>query len=304
MQEGQTYHRIDGLPQALAAHAVWGIMPLYLLLVHSVPSLEFVAWRIIFTLPLCLAVIAWRGQFAEIREALRERRTLFALLCSSLTIGINWVLYVIAIQTGHIYAASLGYYILPLSMMLLGLIVLRERLNRVQWLAVLLAAIGVGLLAAGAVGTLLFSVSIAITFGTYGLIRKMVNVGSIPGLTIETLLLYIPAIGIVSWYAMQTPGSSMTQNIGLSASIMLGGPMTAVPLMLFTVAARRMNYSTIGFLQFLSPTIVFLIGLLWFQEAMKLAQLVCFVLIWLAMALFVWNLFGGRTATVASDPRA
>jgi chloramphenicol-sensitive protein RarD len=270
-------------------------MPLYLVLVRSVPSIEFVAWRIIFTLPLCLAVIAWQGQTSEIRGALRDKRTLLALFCSSLAIGANWVLYVVAIQTDHIYAASLGYYILPLSMMLLGLVVLREKLNRIEWIAVLLAGLGVGLLAAGAVETLLFSVSIAVTFGIYGLIRKMVNVGSIAGLTIETLLLYIPATGIVAWYAMQPSGSSMAQDIGLSASIMLGGPMTAVPLMLFTVAARRMNYTTIGFLQFLSPTIVFLLGLLWFQESLKPAQLGCFVLIWLAMALFIWNLFGGKS---------
>jgi chloramphenicol-sensitive protein RarD len=284
----------------VAAHAVWGIMPLYLLLVRRVPSLEFVAWRIIFTLPVCLAVIAWQGHSGEIRAALRDKRTQLALMCSSLTIGANWLLYVIAIQTDHIYAASLGYYILPLSMMLLGLVVLREKLSRIEWIAVVLAAIGVGLLAAGAVGTLLFSVSIAITFGVYGLIRKMVNVGAISGLTIETLLLYIPAIGIVAWYALQPGGSSMAKDIGLSAAIMLGGPMTAVPLMLFTVAARRMNYSTIGFLQFLSPTIVFLLGLFWFQESLKPAQLGCFMLIWLAMALFIWNLFSAKPRPQAS----
>lgn len=279
-------------------------MPLYLVLVRSVPSIEFVAWRIIFTLPVCLAVIAWQGQTGEIRAALRDSRTLLALICSSLTIGANWLLYVVAIQTDHIYAASLGYYILPLSMMLLGLVVLREKLNRIEWFAVFLAAIGVGLLAAGAVGTLLFSISIAITFGLYGLIRKMVSIGSISGMTIETLLLYIPAIGVVIWYALQPAGSSMTKDLALSASIMLGGPMTAVPLMLFTVAARRMNYSTIGFLQFLSPTIVFLLGLFWFQESLKPAQLGCFTLIWLAMTLFIWNLLRGKSRPPAPSAPA
>ena len=291
----QTQHpRIDGLPYALGAHAIWGLMPLYLVLVKQVPSFEFVAWRIIFTLPLCLAILAWRKQGAEILRAFADRRSILALLGSSAMIGINWVLYVVAIQTDHVYAASLGYYILPLTMMLLGLVVLRERMTRLQWGAVALAAVGVGLLALGALSTLWFSMTIAVTFGIYGLIRKMVNVGPLAGLTVETLLLYIPAIAIVGWYALQDSGSSMAHSPGLAASIAMGGPMTAVPLILFATAARRMDYTVVGFLQFLSPTVVFLLGLFYFREELKPAQLGCFVLIWAAMVLFIWNLFGRR----------
>ena len=176
-------------------------------------------------------------------------------------------------------------------MMLLGLLVLKERLSGAQWGAVALATVGVGLLAAGALSTLLFSLTMAVTFGLYGLIRKTVNVGPIAGLMVETLLLIVPALGVVIWYAAQPSGSSMTQGWGLAAAIALGGPMTAVPLMLFATAARRMDYTLIGFLQFLSPTIVFLLGLFWFHEELKPAQLGCFVMIWAAMALFVWDLF-------------
>ncbi|WP_336978208.1 EamA family transporter RarD [Altererythrobacter fulvus] len=289
--DSQHPHRIDGLAFALGSHAIWGIMPLYLGLVHDVPSIEFVAWRIIFTLPLCAAVIAWRGQWGELRAAFSQRKSVLALLGSSAMIGINWVLYVVAIQTDHVYAASLGYYILPLVMMLLGLLVLKERLSGPQWGAVALAAVGVALLAAGALSTLLFSLTMAVTFGLYGLIRKTVNVGPITGLMVETLLLILPAIAIAGYYAAQPAGSSMAQGWGLAGAIALGGPMTAVPLMLFATAARRMDYTLIGFLQFLSPTIVFLLGLFWFHEELKPAQLGCFVLIWAAMALFVWDLF-------------
>lgn len=294
----QTASQMGGLPYALGSHAIWGTMPLYLVLVHAVPPIEFVAWRIIWTLPFCLAVLIWRRQWREIRTAFADGKSILALLASSALIAINWVLYVVAIQTDHVYAASLGYYILPLVMMVLGLVVLRERLTGPQWGAVALAAIGVGLLAAGALTTLLFSLTMAITFGIYGLIRKMVNVGALAGLTIETLLLVLPAIGVASWYAAQPEGSSMNQGLGLAAAIALGGPMTAIPLMLFAVAARRMDYTLVGFLQFLSPTIVFLLGLLYFKEDLKPAQLGCFVLIWEAMALFVWDLLRRRRSKV------
>jgi chloramphenicol-sensitive protein RarD len=294
MSDSQQQTSLDGLPYALVSHAVWGIMPLYLVLARAVPSLEFVAWRIIFTLPICFVILVWRKQGAEILEALSDRKSLLALLGSSLMIGINWVLYVVAIQTDHVYAASLGYYILPLTMMLLGLVVLKEKLTRPQWAAVTCAAIGVAILAAGALTTLAFSLTMAVTFGIYGLIRKTVRVGSLAGMTIETLLLYIPAIGITIYYGMGPQGSSMLVSPSLSAAIMLGGPMTAIPLLLFAVAARKMDYTTIGFLQFLSPTIVFLLGLFYFGEELKMAQLGCFILIWIAMALFIWDLLKGR----------
>jgi len=294
MPQPHTRPGIEGLPEALAAHAIWGVMPLYLILVRSVPSLEFVAWRIVFTLPLCVAILAWRRQAGEVRRALANRRTLAALLGSSVMIGINWVLYVVAIQTGHVYAASLGYYILPLMMMLLGLAVLREKLTRAQWWAVSLAAVGVALLAAGALNTLAFSLAMAVTFALYGLIRKMADVGALAGLTLETLLLLPPSILVTGWYALQPAGSAMAQGPGIAAAVALGGPMTAVPLLLFASAARKMNYTMIGFLQFLSPTIVFLLGLFWFHEELRPAQLGCFLLIWCAMALFVWDMMRSR----------
>lgn len=294
MTQTVRHTRLHGLPHALATHAIWGAMPLYLVLVHRVPPLEFVAWRIIWTLPLCLAAIAWRGQWAEIRAAFAHRRSLLLLAGSATLVAINWVFYVIAIQTDQVFAASLGYYILPLFMMLLGLVVLGERMSRMQWVAVALAAGGVALLAAGAQTTLWLSGALAASFGLYGLIRKQVAVGPVAGLTIETLLLYVPSIGVAIWFAASPAGSSMAQSPGLAAAIMLGGPMTAVPLALFATAARRMDYTTMGFLQFLSPTIVFLLGLLWFRERLEPAQLGCFVLIWCAMALFVWDLLRGR----------
>ena len=169
----------SGLPYALGAHAVWGSMPLYLLLVQSVPPLEFVAWRLIFTLPLCMLFLAVTRRWGELREVLRNRRAVLTLLGSASMVAVNWWLYVWAIHNGHVYAASLGYYILPLMMMLLGLAVLGEKLTRTQWGAVLLAGLGVGILAVGALTTMWLSVSMAVTFGIYGLLRKTVSAGPV-----------------------------------------------------------------------------------------------------------------------------
>jgi chloramphenicol-sensitive protein RarD len=289
-----------GLRMALAAHALWGSMPLYLLLVREVPPVEFVAWRVLFTVPLCLAAMAWRGTLGELRTVAADRRVLLALLGSAALVGLNWTIYVWAIQTGHVYAASLGYYILPLLMMLLGLVVLGERLTRRQWGAVALAGMGVAALAAGALSTLAVSLTLAASFAIYGLLRKMLTAGPLAGLTIESLLLLPPALAIIAWYAVSPAGPAFGRDALESAAIVLGGPMTALPLVLFAAAARRMPYSTIGFLQFLSPTIVFLLGLTVFGEELRPAQLAAFVAIWAAAGVFVWDLIRGRQAPVAA----
>lgn len=281
----------SGLPAALAAYVIWGLLPLYLILVSSVPPFEFVGWRIIWTLPFCLLIVALRKQGAEIIAALTNRKVLLTLCASAVLIAINWFTYVWAIQNGHVYAASLGYYINPLLNVLLGTLLLGEKLSKWQWLAVAIAATGVAVLSSGALTTLWISLSLALSFGIYGLLRKQVAVGSLPGLTIESALLVIPAAGIAWFYAQQPQGSAFTADIILSLSIMLGGVLTAVPLLFFAVAAKRMDYSTLGFIQFLAPTIVFLLGLFVFKEELKTVQLICFALIWTALAIFVADLW-------------
>ncbi len=202
----------SGLPYALGAHAVWGSMPLYLLLVQTVPPLEFVAWRLVFTLPLCLVFVAATRSWKEFVGVLRDRRAVLTLFGSASMVAVNWWLYVWAIHNGHVYAASLGYYILPLMMMLLGLVVLGERLTRRQWAAVALAGLGVGILAIGALTTMWLSVSMAVTFGVYGLLRKTVAAGPLAGLTVESMILYPVALGIVGWYWIAPEGSAIFQG--------------------------------------------------------------------------------------------
>ncbi len=281
----------SGLPAALGAYVIWGLLPLYLILVAAVPPFEFVAWRILWTLPFCIAIVIIRRQAADVLAALKDRTVLLTLCASALLIAVNWFVYVWAIQHGHIYAASLGYYINPILNVLLGTILLGERLGRMQWLAVGLAAVGVAILSAGAVTTLWISLTLAFSFGTYGLLRKRVAVGSLPGLTVESALLVPMALVIAGYYAMQPAGSAFAISPALSASIVLGGVLTAVPLLLFAVAAKRMPYSILGFIQFLAPTIVFLLGLFVFREELKPVQLACFALIWIALVIFMSDLW-------------
>ena len=290
MKPTATEHPRTGLWAALGAYLIWGFLPLYLILVRSVPAMEFVGWRIIWTLPLCLLIVAVRNQLPELKAALSNPRTMGWLLLSATLIAVNWVVYVWAIQSNYVYAASLGYYINPLINVLLGTLLLKERLSRAQWAAVALAAVGVSLLLGGALTTLWISLTLALSFGTYGLIRKQVDVGALPGLTIESLLLLVPASAVAFYYAGTPAGSAFTQDTGLSLAIMLGGALTAFPLLMFAIAARRLPYSTLGFIQFLAPSIVFILGLTVFGEELKPVQAACFACIWAAAAIFVWDL--------------
>jgi len=290
----------SGLIPAFAAYIIWGFLPLYLLLVKTVPAVEFVGWRIIWTLPLCLLIVAYRRQFPDLLAALKSPRSLLALAASAVLIAINWFVYIWAIMEGEVYATSIGYYLNPLINVLLGTLFLGERLSRRQWLAVAIALVAVVLLAAGALTSLWISLTLGFSFGLYGLVRKQVAVGSLPGLTIESAILLLPASAIAAWYAASPAGSSFGHDAWMSGLIIFSGVVTAVPLLLFAIAARRMDYSTLGFIQYLAPTIVFLLGLFVFEQPLAPVKLVSFVLIWIAVAVFASDLWARRRRSAAS----
>lgn len=284
------------MPAALGAYLIWGFLPLYLILVQSVPAIEFVAWRIVWTLPLCFLIVTVRRQWPEISAALRSPRVLAILAASAVLIALNWLTYVWAIQRGYVFAASLGYYINPLVNVLLGTALLGEKLSRRQWVAVGLAACGIALLLAGALTTLWISLTLALSFSIYGLLRKQVQVGALPGLTIESAVLLVPALATTVWFAQTPQGSSFGGDWRLSLLIVLGGVVTAVPLWMFATAARRMSYSALGFVQYLAPSIVFVLGLTVFHKPLEPVQLACFILIWSAIVIFVWDLWSRSRA--------
>lgn len=284
----------SGLPLAVGAYFIWGLFPLYLHLVKQVPPIEFIGWRIAWTLPFCLVAIAFGKQWADLRAVFGNFRLVRRLTLSAILVGTNWAVYVLAIQAGHYFAASLGYYINPLANVLAGTLFLGERLSPRQWIAVGLAAIGVSLLAWDARDMLGISLTLAISFCAYGLVRKTTPVGSLTGLTVESAVLLIPALALVGWYAASPAGSSFGLSLGSSLLIAMAGVVTAVPLIMFASAAQRMDYSTLGMVQYVAPTMVFILGLTVFGEALRPVQMACFVLIWLAIAVFIWDLLARR----------
>lgn len=288
-----------GLPQALGAYAVWSLFPLYFALLHAVAPFEVVVWRLLFTLPFCLASVLIFRQGAALKTALTTPRVLGALALSGLLIGANWLIYVIAVMEGHVLAASLGYYINPLVNVLAGTIFLRERLSRLQWTAVGLAAIGVAMLAGGALDTLWISMGIALSFAGYGLVRKLAPVESLPGLTVETLVLLIPALGLLGWQAPGPAGLAMGQSLNISLLLACAGIVTGIPLLLFAGAARKLDFSVLGFIQFVTPTGIFLLGLFVFGEPLRPVQIFCFLFIWTAIAVFCWDLLSRKRKAAA-----
>lgn len=290
--------RNTGLAHALGAYTIWGLLPLYLRLMQHVPPFEFVGWRVVFTLPFCLFVVLATGKWAEVQRTLRNPRTLAIMGASAVLIATNWLIYIAAVHSGHVLATSLGYYINPLINVLLGTLVLGERLSRRQWLAVGLAAMGVSLLAFGALDMLWVALSLAVSFAFYGIVRKLAPVESLPGLTVESAILILPALAIIGHYAQEQQGASI--GLGWSHDVLLAasGVLTAVPLLLFASSARKLDYSSLGFVQFLSPSIVFVLGLLVFHEPLRPIQLASFALIWIAIALFVTDLLARRKAGV------
>ena len=243
-----------GLACGLAAYAAWGVLPVYFKALDGVPAILIVAHRIVWSLAgLVLLVTALRG-WAPVRAALANRKALVTLAISAGLIGVNWLLYVYAINSGHILAGSLGYYLNPLANILLGRFFLGEYLSRRQWAAVAIAGLGVAVLAAGALDTLWISLTLCFSFATYGLLRKQVAVDSISGLTVETLLLAPFALAYLLFGA--TSGPAIFGHAPAHAWLLVAaGVISTTPLLLFTEAARRLPYATVGMLQFIAPTV-------------------------------------------------
>ena len=288
MNESSTLRR--GLTAALAAYVMWGLLPLYFRALHAVPPLEQVGWSVLFTVPVCFEINRFRNQWPAVRAALTSGHVLGLLVLSALLIGSNWLIFVIAINNGHVLATSLGYYINPLINVVLGTVFLGERLSRVQWAAVALAGAGIALLLGGALDTLAVALSLAFTFAFYGFVRKKAPVGAVPGLTIETMLLVLPALVIVWLGAISPAGSALLMGGQETPLLIASGVATAIPLLLFAVAARSLPLSTLGFVQFLSPTLSFILGLTVFGESLDTTRLACFALIWSAIGLYSWDM--------------
>jgi chloramphenicol-sensitive protein RarD len=275
-----------GFAFGVAAYGLWGVLPIYFKAIAAVAAVDIVAHRILWSLPfLALLLFVSRG-WGEVAQAIRRRRTLLLLMLTAVLIAINWLLYVYAVTSGHILAGSLGYYLNPLVNVVLGRVILKERLSWLQWAAVAIAAAGILALIGGALDQLWISLTLAGTFATYGLLRKIAKVEPVAGLAIETALWFPVALAWLAWrYAAGTPSFGATQ--GESAMLLLAGVVSTIPLLLFTGAARLLPYSTLGMLQFLAPTLQFLLAVLLYGEAFTRAHAIAFGAIWTALALYM-----------------
>lgn len=270
---------------AVCAYGMWGLLPLFFHLLHRVDPVEIVTQRVIWSLVLILTLMAARRALASMFLLLRDRRLALPLAASAVMIAVNWLVYVWAVNAGHVVACSLGYFLNPLVSVGLGIVVLKERLRRGQMIAIGIAAAGVAILAAAALTTLWISLALAISFALYGLIRKLTPVAPMAGLGIETLLLFPPAIAYLVWLSGHG-GISFGQDMGTTALLVLAGGITTVPLVLFATAAQRLPMATLGLLQYLAPTLQFLCGVVLLGETLGTGQMASFGLIWLGLILF------------------
>jgi chloramphenicol-sensitive protein RarD len=290
----------SGLVYASLAFVWWGLFPLYFRIVTTVPAPQVLAHRVVWCLLFLAAVLTWRGQWGWLRRVTGQPKVIAAFTASALLIGANWLVYIWAVLHGHVIEASLGYFITPLVNVLLGVTLLHERLRRAQWLALAIAAGGVLWLTLQAGRPPWIALSLAITFGSYGLLRKIAMLGALEGLTLETLLLAplaLLALGIAEWHGSASfPAPDALTN----AWILALGPITAVPLLLFAAGARRLSMATLGIVQYLGPSIQFVLGVWVFGEAFSAARFGGFAAIW--FALLIYTLDGWRVSRVATAP--
>lgn len=291
-----------GLLATIAAFLIWGLLPLYLHQLHSVPPAQVMAQRLVWCCVFTLAWLAMRGEMRHVGVALRTPAVRWRLLATALLVSTNWLLYVWAVGNNRIVESSLGYFINPLVNVLLGVVVLSERLNRVQWTAVALAASGVAYLTWLGGGLPWIALVLAVTFGSYGLIRKTVAVDALSGLGAETLLITPIGVAYLLWCEQAGIGALGHSGLWINFLLVASGIVTAVPLALFAFGARLIPYSTVGLIQYIGPTLQLLTGVLLYGEPFPLSRAIGFMLIWAALVIYALEgLWRSRNAAPAGS---
>lgn len=275
------------------AYLIWGFFPVYFKALAGVPPLQILCHRIVWSVLFLWLIIGWRGLWGTIRDALHDRRVLTLLTVSALLIATNWLVFIIAVGHAQVIQSSLGYFITPFVSVLLGFLFFKEQLRRLQLFSLLLAAVGVLLLTIQYGRFPWVAMLLALTFGSYGLFRKIVTVDSLTGLTVETLLLGPAAFGYLFFCYWQGTGAFLSQGPQIGGLLMLAGVATSVPLLLFASAARLLRLATIGFLQYITPTLQFLLAILLYKEPFTRAHLVSFLFIWGGLCCYSYDTWRG-----------
>jgi len=291
----------QGYTAAIAAFVIWGLFPLYLIGLLQVSAMQITAHRIVWSCVFVLGWLAVTGDLGKLREAVRREGVLVRLVASAFFIAVNWLGFAWAVNHGHVLEVSLAYFIGPLLNVLLGILVLSERLDRAQWVAVGFAAAGVAYLTFIAGHPPWIALMVGSSFAFYGLIRKTVSIEALPGLAVETILLAPFAAGYLVWVHMQGIGVFTHTGALVDGLLLAGGIVTSVPLVLFAYGARRVPFSTIGILQFIAPSMQLACGLIVFNEPFESARATGFALIWIGLAIYAGNaLWRARPARPAT----
>ncbi|MES2952554.1 MAG: EamA family transporter RarD [Pseudomonadota bacterium] len=275
-----------GIVYATLAYIVWGLFPLYFKQIADVPALEVVMHRTVWSLLFVMLVLLFLKRWAWIGQVLRQPRVLGAFALSALLLSSNWLIYVWAVQNQHVLDASLGYFILPLVNVALAYAFLGERPRRGQWMAVGMAALGVVWLTIQTGRLPWVALMLALTFGFYGLLRKVAVLGALEGLTLETMMLAPIAAAYLAYGLWHGDSVLLQGDTGTMGWLAIAGPLTAIPLLLFAAGARRIPMTTLGILQYVSPSILFLLSILVFKEPLQLPRLIGFALIWGALVVY------------------
>jgi len=277
---------LTGVFYAASAFLIWGLSPVYWKTMQAVPALEIVTHRVIWSFFILLALTLAQRRGVELAEVLKTPRTLLILIATTLLVSVNWLLYIWAVNAGYMLQASLGYYINPLVNVLLGMVFLKEHLRRPQVLAVLLACTAVAFRTVSYGQFPWIALTLAFTFGSYGLIRKVAPVSPLVGLTVETLLLTPIGVAYLIYLERQDVGALFHGDLALDALLIGTGLVTAIPLLFFNLAAQRINLSTVGLMQYIAPSGMFLLAVLVYKESFTTVQLWTFALIWVALAIY------------------
>jgi chloramphenicol-sensitive protein RarD len=283
-----------GLTAAISAFGIWGLFPLYLIGLRHVSAMQITAHRIVWS---CVFVLAWlgiSGELGKLGEAARRKGVLIRLVASAFFIAVNWVGFAWAVNHDQVLEVSLAYFIGPLLNIMLGIVVLSERLNRAQWLAVAFAAAGVAYLTFVTGRAPWIALMVGSSFAFYGLIRKTVSIDALPGLAVETILLTPLSVAYLIWCQLNGTSAFFHQGGLVDALLLASGVVTSVPLVLFAFGARQVPYSTIGVIQFIGPSLQMVCGLVVFNESLEAGRAAGFVLIWIGLLIYVANAVIGR----------
>jgi len=293
-----------GLLYAAGAYLLWGFLPVYWKALHSVSATQILSHRIVWSVVLLAILIAWKRDWPRLKQAITTPKTLFVGFLAACLLAVNWLTYIWGVNAGFVVETSLGYFINPLVNVMLGVIFLRERLRPWQWLPVGLAAAGVLYLTLTYGSLPWIALTLAFSFGFYGLIKKLASLGALTGLALETGILFGPALIYLLFMGSQGAGAFGSQGLAINALLVGTGVVTALPLLMFGMGARRIQLSTLGILQYIAPTCQFLLGTLVYDEPFTLSRLAGFGLIWIALVIYSAEGFAAQRKLRAPRPSA